>query len=407
MDDKNLDNQIQMPEHIKKMFEKRRQQSSEVKNSASVSVQNDDLQTLHDETAQSEPLTNSDGKKSKIKKPKKVKEKKSEKKSKKESKQQETFDDNGNKKHKFGKKFWIIITICILCIIGLVIGLVFGLSPQYTKIQAPPNITVHSLSDRTIVSVKENNKAIKYEFKISNDEKSDIIKSDSPSFTFTSYLKNVGEYQIQARYIGKNERENSEYSAVYTYVYRDVLDTPVVNMQSNSLFWQRIANASAYYVYYGTDGSVPLYFTVEQAAETSQTISFDLSALKINPAGKYYLYVQAISQAGSFYTNSNLSAPVEYDIVKQLLSPSDVSYSRSSNVLSFNIDSDEQKDLMITFEITINQTYKYTYKTNFAGTINIDLSPHILAKDITSLSIRALGDDVYLLSSSEVNVKFE
>lgn len=384
MENKNQDTQKQMPEHIRRMFAERRK-SGEVNDADILSAPSEEQTEQQDDIKQEDAT-------------------KSEEATLQQNEETSKPDEKKTKNHKISKKGWIIIScVSAVCLLGLILGLVFGLSPKYTKMQAP-TVTVHALSDRTIVSVEENSDAVIYEFRISNGSDSRTIKSNYPSVTITSYLNSVGQYQIQARYIGDNERENSDYSTTYTFTYRGVLDTPIATFQENLLVWQMVDNASMYYIYYSTNEDELLYFTVQQPADTSQTVSFDLSALNESPAGKYYLYIEAITEDGSFYYNSALSAPLEYDNVKQLSAPTDVNYNRQNNTLSFTINSDIESDENFTynFEIVINQTYTYVYRTNQATAVNIDLSPYISSQDITSLSLRALGDEIYLISSQIV-----
>lgn len=151
--DKNTEpNKIQMPEHIKKMFEQRHKQS-EALNSDILSSQ-EQVEKPQEENQEEQEIKGSNEQQSNDQVVDAV----------------DTEDDKANnedtkKKKKFGKKWIIVICVSLLCIIGLVVGLVVGLSPKYTKMSAP-TVSVKALSNRTIVSVDENKDAVYYEFTI-------------------------------------------------------------------------------------------------------------------------------------------------------------------------------------------------------------------------------------------------
>ena len=394
--DKNTEpNKIQMPEHIKKMFEQRHKQS-EALNSDILSSQ-EQVEKPQEENQEEQEIKGSNEQQSNDQVVDAV----------------DTEDDKANnedtkKKKKFGKKWIIVICVSLLCIIGLVVGLVVGLSPKYTKMSTP-TVSVKALSNRTIVSVDENKDAVYYEFTIYRGQDKKTIRSKDSSVTINSYLSTVGEYRIVARYIGENTREDSDYSVEYTYIYKEVLDKPLVTIEQNALVWQKVDNAVSYNVYYGTDDDEILYFVQPATDDGSQKVSFDLTKLNSLKPGEYYLYVQAIAEQDGYYFNSDLSDSVKYDCVKQLLKPSDVSYDKQTGTLTFTISKtlEENWGLNYSFEIEINKTSKYICTASTVGTVSIDLKPYTNGSDITSLTIKAIGDDVYLISSDIVTVELK
>ncbi len=395
MENKVKNSKKEMPEHIKKMFEQMHNKSDEKFDD--LSVPQDESKAM-DETVQAETVQDENVLDNKTMAPNSqvVDDKKAD--GEKDKKSQES----NKKKHKLSKKTLIILISCIsaVCIVALVLGLVFGLSPRYTKMSAP-TVEVHALSDRTIVSVNKNENANIYEFEISFGTSQNTIRSNNPSVTITSYLTVPGEYVIRARYIGDNARENSDYSEAYSYANYKTLTSPSVTLQNGVLAWEKVDNAQSYHIYYGSDENAPLYLLATQSIDTPN-VTFDLSVLSSQKAGRYYLYVQAIASPNSYYTNSDLSKVAIYDNVKQLATPQDVNYDRQTNTIIMNLtETIAEYDI----EIVINKTYTYIYNLQGESTrLSIDLSPYILAQDITSIDVRALGDDEYLLSSQTVNV---
>ncbi len=393
MENKVNNSRKEMPEHIKKMFEQMHNKSDEKFDDLSVPQ---DESKVMDETVQTETVQDENVQNDKAEViESQVDDKKA------DGEEDKKSQESNKKKHKLSKKALIILISCIsaVCIVALVLGLVFGLSPRYTKMSAP-TVEVHALSDRTIVSVNKNENANIYEFEISFGTSQNTIRSNNPSVTITSYLTAPGEYVIRARYIGDNARENSDYSEAYSYANYKTLTSPSVTLQNGTLTWERVDNAQSYHIYYGSNENAPLYLLATQPTGT-QNVTFDLSALSSQKAGRYYLYVQAIASPNSYYTNSDLSEVVIYDNVKQLLSPTDVSYDSQTNTISMTLP---QTVAEYDIEIVINKTYTYVYNLQGDTQLSIDLSPYILAQDITSIDVRALGDDEYLLSSQTVNV---
>ena len=323
-------------------------------------------------------------------------------KSPKHDEQSKSDDKKEKQKKKLSKKSIIIISVVVaLCVVGLTVGLVLGLLPRYTKMDSP-QVNVISLSDRTIVSVDANADAVIYEFVLqAQGEQPQSIRSNSPSLTLTQYLKTPGVYQIRARYIGENEAQNSDLSEVYVYQYYQTLQTPNATKQDDKLVWERVGMAGGYRVYYGTNDGALTFFTVDQPSSDTQTVEFNLSQFDTLPAKNYFVYVQAVGLQDSYYVDSDLSTVIEYANVKTLATPSDVTYNRSENLLTFTYDDDLVANLV--FELNINGGL-YIYKTNVKGNISIDLMPYINSQSVNNLLIRALGDDVCLLSSDWVNV---
>ncbi len=389
----------EMPEHIRKMFEQRHSKSGGQPDDLSA-PKDEQSEVLNDSEKQTEKDVVENPDENEVTESEIVSDNVTPKANEEEPKPHE--DEKNKKKRKLSKKALIILISCIsaACILALVLGLVFGLSPRYTKMTTP-TVEVHTLSDRTIVSVDKNDNAQIYEFEISFGDNKDTIRSNNSSVMITSYLTQPGQYIVRARYVGDNARENSDYSQAYIYLNYKTLASPTVTLENGLLTWGRVDNAESYYIYYGSDENSPLYLLATQTDGT-QNITFDMSALSSQKAGKYYLYVQAVAPANSYYINSDLSAVVEYDNKKNLSAPTDVTYDSDLNTIMMTLSKGET-DYKI--EIVINKTYTYVYDFKGESTqLTIDLSPYISAQDITSIDVRALGDDEYLISSQIVNV---
>ncbi len=431
----------EMPENIRKMFEQRKLASN---NSSNASVQpvaeqikpsspdaeeikeevkteqkeqisqnndlldntkNDITQDLNNEVVNDQPIEQpkqDKDKKTKTAKPKKEKIVK-------EKKQKEQKE-----KKKLSKKAKTIITISAIAFVLIiaVIVLVIMLIPKVEKMNAP-KLKVYTLSNQVMIYVDKNDNADYYEFYIyiqrpGKTPETKVVPENNNFIYLKEYLNQVGEYTIWARYGSNNEKAVSDISNKEKVIYTKQLDKindATLNLETNELTFSRVNNAISYRIYYGAGENE--YIT--QISPTS------IGSIKVNladklQAGNYNLTIQAIADANSYYTNSELSSSINF-VYKTTLRPiTSATYTKSTSNLTLSLDI--EKTNTSKFKISIkfkNDLNALSFEKQFNEVLNsqtLDLSL-ILSKyskassDVDSITIIALGSE-YVNNSTEV-----
>lgn len=431
----------EMPENIRKMFEQRKLASNnssnapvqpvaeqikpsspdaeeikeEVKTEQKEQIsQNNDLldntknditQDLNNEVVNDQPIEQpkqDKDKKAKTAKPKKEKIVK-------EKKQKEQKE-----KKKLSKKAKTIITISAIAFVLIiaVIVLVIMLIPKVEKMNAP-KLKVYTLSNQVMIYVDKNDNADYYEFYIyiqrpGKTPETKVVPENNNFIYLKEYLNQVGEYTIWARYGSNNEKAVSDISNKEKVIYTKQLDKindATLNLETNELTFSRVNNAISYRIYYGAGENE--YIT--QISPTS------IGSIKVNladklQAGNYNLTIQAIADANSYYTNSELSSSINF-VYKTTLRPiTSATYTKSTSNLTLSLDI--EKTNTSKFKISIkfkNDLNALSFEKQFNEVLNsqtLDLSL-ILSKyskassDVDSITIIALGSE-YVNNSTEV-----
>lgn len=429
----------EMPENIRKMFEQRKLASNnssnapvkpvaeqikpssldaeeikeEVKTEQKEQIsQNNDLldntknditQDLNNEVVNDQPIEQpKQDKKEKTAKPKKEKIVK-------EKKQKEQKE-----KKKLSKKAKTIITISAIAFVLIiaVVVLVIMLIPKVEKMSTP-KLKVYTLSNQVMIYVDKNDNADYYEFYIyiqrpGETPETKVIPENNNFIYIKEYLNQVGEYTIWARYGSNNEKAVSDISNKEKVIYTKQLDKindATLNLETNELTFSRVNNAISYRIYYGAGENE--YIT--QISPTS------IGSIKVNladklQAGNYNLTIQAIADANSYYTNSELSSSINF-VYKTTLRPiTSATYTKSTSNLTLSLDI--EKTNTSKFKISIkfkNDLNALSFEKQFDEVLNsqtLDLS-FILSKyskassDVDSITIIALGSE-YVNNSTEV-----
>ena len=320
------------------------------------------------------------------------------------SKPEKTKEPKPKKEEKSGKKLKINKKILILClaalfVVALIVVAVIVFSPKYEKMNAP-TITVYTLSNQTIVYVEENKDAVRYDFCIQKQGETSVtyLSSNTNSISIVSKLKTPGQYLIWARYAGQNRQQNSDESEKYVYTYTKPLNAPNVNKTGSKLLWEKDTQAKEYRVYYGANEEGALYFVVNQPASSFANVEFDLSTLSTLAPGRYSLHVQSVASTSSYYTDSELGREISYDNVKTLGNILTATFSTSTNLLTFTVDT--AKTFVTKFEININggAISGQLVASELASSYTFDLTPYI-SSNVTDLKIKALGENSYIIDS--------
>lgn len=412
---KNNSQKKEMPENIRKMFEQKHVQNN---NDVNLKSNQQDLsnhisddkeitfKTQEHDILKSEKNEHQKDKalksRNKTKKPNSI-----EQKDENELLQNTNTDELKSKNKKLSKKQKIGILSALLAVVcvAFVITLVIFLTPKTIKLPEPV-VKVYSLSNQTIVYVDENEDAKSYEFYIQKKgETETCIPSQNNEISIKNKLSSPGEYYIWARYRGKNDKETSNISVKYTYKYYETLDVPNVNMAANNqnLTWVSIYNAKEYRVYYVVDGEQMNYITVQQPANINSNVVFDLSSIGQGHAGRYSVCVQAVADENTYYYSSELSQSFLYLNKIKLQDVLNANFNLSNNVLDFAIDT--EKTTTNYFEIIINDTDVYQYKSNeILENYSLDLTPYIKqGLVVTNVKVKAIGDGDCLLDSNYFN----
>lgn len=440
---KNLPQKKEMPEHIKRMFEQKRnalnqgEQNDTITDSSPATETQErnqtDVQPKDLETSDQNGIQENDDKKSSaqeeitqqevdnqssvqedseqkdIEQPASIKEDKLD--NQQNTNEQDEVLENKkpkNKKRKKLSKKQLVRIFCYVVIVGAIIGIIINLMPEYTQMEAPV-VNVYSLSNQTVIHVEENKDAKLYEFYIQREGQTNVtyLRENTNIVYVKQALKVPGVYKIWARYSGFHEKQTSNQSKKVTYYYYQTLDTPkvAVSQDKTKLVWEKISQAKEYKVYYGVSENSPAYFIVNQPAQNVANVEFDLSELQTVEAGRYLLNVQAISSSEGYYKDSNLSGQIEYDNIKTLSTLKSASFSSATNIISFAINT--QATRTTKFEISINNgTIVQGYVSDgIKENHSIDLTPYTSGSTrITDIKIKALGDGKYITDSEYFNV---
>lgn len=436
----------QMPEHIRKMFEQKNagkqpagiiaeeslnkqedvliednpssaqesieqynleeQQTNELTQELTEEVQNseqEDVQNLEQTEDVEEQTENSEEKTENIEEQEVNTEEQAEQKQEKKSKNKKEKNKKKSKKAK-------IIIICLLVgviLIGLGVGAYIIFRPTYTKMQAPV-VTIHSLSNQTILYVPENKEATNYEFFIQKNGQinTTYLKIKENSISIKDYFSTPGTYIVWARYVGENNTHTSDYSKKVSYQYLESIQTPVVSMSQDKtkLTWPKISQAKEYKLYYSTNGTQVQTITIMQPETLITSVEFKMSEINKLQAGKYTIYVQAIASNDGYYKDSELTQRIEYDNIKVLSDVLNATYSSNNKTVTFNIDT--EKTQTNKFEISINNgTIVYGFSSdNLAEIYTVDLAYYVKDITVTNLKIKAIGDGEYIINSNYKDV---
>ena len=184
-------------------------------------------------------------------------------------------------KKQLSTKVKLIIFASVFAVVAIAgVIIFFALQPKPEKL-ATPVISIHKLSNQTVLYVDQNKNAEYYEFYIQKIGDTDVkyIKSDTNEVNLRSFFQTkeeLGEYEVWARYGSKNEKIASDESEREYCKYTKTLETPKVEYKSDDnskIVWLPVANATAYHVYYGAKTSE--YFRVTTSSSTS-LVEFNL-----------------------------------------------------------------------------------------------------------------------------------
>ena len=392
----------EMPENIRKMFEQKKKQDN---NAESINlnineiedsnINDDQINDLNDVTINADNKNNDQVKSKKIKSETK------------KDLENNTKEKNKDKK-KLSKKQKIIISVVasvIACVI--IVVSIFLLLPKAMKLETP-TLKIYNLSNQTILYVDENKEANLYGFFIQKVGESSItsLTSSTNEISIKSKLKTPGKYYIWARYISNNYQFSSEESTKITYDYYETLDTPVASLSQDEsqIIFNPIKNAKEYKIYYSMSNTEMSYFTVPNSSNL-ENIVFDLTQLRLMPAGIYNLYVQAISDETSYYKNSQLGEVVQYINSYKLENITNASFDTNTNILSFELNPKTTNTKR--FEININngKLIQGYVSSEVKNLYNVDLTPYLSSGiAVNSLKIKALGDNNFVTDSDYIDV---
>ncbi|MBO5885116.1 MAG: hypothetical protein J6Q51_04895 [Clostridia bacterium] len=333
-----------------------------------------------------------------------------------EEEEEEEPEEPKEPKKRLPKKVKLIMAACVSAVVVIAAVICFfAFQPKPEKLPTP-TISMYNLSNQTYLYVDQNLDAEYYEFFIQKIGDSEVkyIKTNTHEVSLKSFFdtkEELGDYEAWARYGSNNELVVSDLSERKQCKYTKTIDAPVIEFKTgdaSKVIWNPVANATAYYVYYGTKASD--YFKITPVSATAvvefNLYEFDTKGLS---AGNYSIQVQAIG-SGAYYLNSNLSNVLAYTHKITLAPLSTAVFSKETKVLTVSLD--VTKTPTHTFEVTIifaEKSMVFVFDSVLANTIAFDLKLSIEnsgynVDDIRMMSIKAKGENIFVADSTAKSV---
>ena len=299
-------------------------------------------------------------------------------------------------KKTLSKKAKVIIALSFVGFIILssaITGLVFYLK-EISPLSTPNNLQITTISEYIFAECDKVNKAEVYEFTVKfNDDKYYVISSDIPKVDLTNYIKDVGDYQIQVRAVGKNKKSASKYKTEnYKHIKKLNVPTIYYNSETETISFTPVKNTTLYHIYY----SFIDYKVIEH--NTLDEIEYSLSEIfDENGAGYFNFKVKAISSDEN-YSDSNFSNEIVALNKIQLdpVSTESINYDKINKKITF-ISQYQNFEISIKIQgISEQRVIKLKYsETNQNKTVDLNTKSDLISSDekVIQISIIVLGND--------------
>lgn len=287
-----------------------------------------------------------------------------------------------------------------------------------------PVLEVNTSAIGSTLKIDKNEGAVYYEFVISKTGADDVVLTTEKNvLDVKSYLSQVGEFNVKARYVGKTDNATSEYSNIVNIVNTDKLNvvdkiyldglSKVENtyvtdedLTDDFLSWQGVDNSQKYYISY-----INLYNGKQGDLEVESTIIAleDIYTLGI---GNYSINIMALSEEGSYYLNSDYSSVINVIYSQKELPAFNLdlngdslqfSTKKTSTAKSFNVEISYIDNSFKILELDADKITKVEDGDNINYTADISSETK---KQIRSIKIVANASGAYMLNSDEASVSF-
>ena len=331
-----------------------------------------------------------------------------------ETKNKEQLDKGQKQKKEKTKKTKVSLskkakTIIALSLVGFfvlvggVTGLVYYLK-QIKQLSTPTNLVINTYGSSIFAECDKVANAETYEFQVNyGTSESIVIPMDIPKAELTSYIKNIGDYQIKVRAIGENPKSASK-DAIKTF-------KNVVKLQAPRIYYDEIKqeisfipveNTTKYNIYYSSIDNQP-----KQIIHTTKDdVVYSLNEIFENGAGYYNIKVKALAENDNF-TDSEFSNEIVALYKTQLQPVENIEYDKTTKIITFT-SPNENFDLTLKVQgVSEQRTIVIRCsQSNQNKIVNLTTKADLLLPNekLIEISIVAIGTDFELNSLPAVKV---
>lgn len=289
-----------------------------------------------------------------------------------------------------------LLTLLIVCCSIWFVGC--NETKKVVQLDTPQNLVV----ENQYISFNEVENASYYciyyngnTFNVKPSNTGEIVVNGSKIFTESKI------YEIKVKAVGEGKYIDSEYSESFEYLMKYRLNAPTIKLNNQTIFWDKVENASYYTIKLTYPDNSKGYYTYSDR-------TFNFSSL-LNQVGKYTFQVKS----GNIDDDNVYSNEIEFYYSKKLATPDGVKlyYDNNAEKLFLYCLIDENSGSYLInvnnaeYTLTAFDVEKYVEITEFKNLIKINLTDFLETQGEEWKNVREF--DVSIQSLANVNNGYE